>query len=929
MAPAPRACEHSRVMAVVFSAARHAGGAGFVARPALFELLQGAARVTVVSAPAGSGKTSVLRAWVAEAGLTERVAWVSVPRAQHDAQQFWARIVDALRKTTPGAALVRVLTPAPSFDGWALVERLLEDLSASAEPLWLVLDDLHEVRSDETLRQLELLLLRAPDTMRFVLSTRHDLRLGLHRLRLEGELTEIRRDDLRFTLEEARALMAGCGVALSDAALERLVAKTEGWAAGLRLAALSLVRHADPERFAADFSGSERTVAEYLLAEVLDRQPDDVRRLLLRTSILDRVSGPLADLLTGGSGGERILQQLEDANAFVVAIDPGRTWFRYHHLFADFLRVELRRTAPNELARLHSTAATWYASHGQPIEAVRHAQAADDWDRAARLLSDHWFELVLDGHAATAHDLLSRFPPGIVAANAELIALTAAGELNRGSLEEAERHLLLATQEAASVPEERRKRFEVILAALRLSLARQRSDLPAAIEEAQRVLAPPPTPAAAPLGLGEDLRALALISLGAAEFNALRIDEAKQHLEQGIALARRIERPFLELNGLAHLAAAENFRSLALGVERAREAIELARRHGWTDEPVVALAYEALAGPMVWRGRLEEAETLLARAERVLRPEVEPAVAMFHHQSRGLLELLRGRRKEALRAFEAAERLRTSLGQGQMWPTMIAALELPIRAWLGETERVAQAFAQLDERARDDAQMRVALAWVHLLEGDARAATAALAPVLDGSVPVVNMAWDGLHAFLLEALARERLGDSAGAGRALEQALHLAEPDGMLWPFLLHPVSALLERQQRSGTAHAALVAHILDLRAAAKAARRGGPGHPHEPLTESEIRVLRYLPTNLSLREIAGELGVSTNTVKTHVRHLYAKLNAHGRSEAVGRARALALLAPSGYTLANAGKRAAGGVAPPRAPRAEPRRQRSLTRIG
>src|SRR5690606_4171805 len=292
----------------------------------------------------------------------------------------------------------------------------------------------------------------------------------------------------------------------------------------------------------------------------------------------------------------------------------------------------------------------------------RHAQAAADWDLAARLLSDHWFELVLDGQAATAYELLSRFPPGVAASNAELTALTAAGELNGGSLQEAERCLALATQAAASVGAERRRRFRLMLAVLRLSLARQRSDLPAAIEEAQRVLAPAGAPDdATRLGLGEDLRALALISLGAAEFNALRIDEAKQHWGQAVALARRIERPFLELTGLAHLAAAENFRSIARGVARAEQAVELARRHGWADEPVVVLAYEALAGPMVWRGRLEEAERLLERAERTLRPEVEPAVAMFHYQSLGLLELVRGRDRQALRAFEAAERLASSL----------------------------------------------------------------------------------------------------------------------------------------------------------------------------------------------------------------------------------------------------------------------------
>ena len=190
-----------------------------------------------------------------------------------------------------------------------------------------------------------------------MLATRRDLRLGLHRLRLEGELTEIRGEDLRFSRDESRALFETAGIRLSDSALALLAERTEGWAAGLRLAALSLAGHADPERFAAAFAGSERTVAEYLLAEVLDRQPEDVRRLLLRTSVLERVSGPLADLVTGGSGGQRMLQQLEESNAFVVSLDPRRSWFRYHYLFADLLQLELRRTAAGELPALHGAAA--------------------------------------------------------------------------------------------------------------------------------------------------------------------------------------------------------------------------------------------------------------------------------------------------------------------------------------------------------------------------------------------------------------------------------------------------------------------------------------------------------------------------------------------------------------------------------------------
>src|SRR6266705_3076805 len=244
-------------------------------------------------------------------GLPRDRASVPVERGERDPQRFWLSVADALRQTAPGAALVRALSAAPDLDGWAIAERLLKDLAPLADRTWLVIDDLHELGSDETRRQLELLVMRAPDALRVVLATRHDLRLGLHRLRLEGELTEFRAAGLRFS--------RGVG------------------------------------------------------------------RLLLRTSVLERVAGSLADTLTGGSGGKRVLEDLEEANAFVVALDAARSWFRYHHLFADLLQRELRRTDPGEVTALHQVASRWFAGHGFTVWAVRHAQAARDWYLGGRL----------------------------------------------------------------------------------------------------------------------------------------------------------------------------------------------------------------------------------------------------------------------------------------------------------------------------------------------------------------------------------------------------------------------------------------------------------------------------------------------------------------------------------------------------------------
>jgi len=854
----------------------------------------------MVSASAGSGKTVLLRSWISQSGVAGRAAWVPAGRGDRDPPRFWLSVLAALRQTAAGSALVRELTAAPDLDGWVITERLLADLAPLDDRLWLVVDDVHELGPD-ALRQLELLIMRAPPGLRFVLAARHDVRLSLHRLRLEGELAEIREPELRFTVAEAAELFEAAGVDVPDPA--PLVERTEGWAAGLRLAALWLAGHPDPGRLAAEFSGTERTVAEYLLAEVLDRQDNAVRRLLLRTSILERVNGELAGLLTGDSGGERILQDLEEANAFVVALDAARSWFRYHHLFADLLQLQLRRTEPDQVAGLHQAAAGWLAGHGYPVQAVRHAQAAQDWGLAAQLLADNWPGLYLDGQAAVIHELLGGFPAGASAADAELAAVAAGDELARGSLEAAEWHLALAERGSALVPEGRRGQAQLLAGIVRLLLARQCGNRPAVAEEAGRLQAAAEAPEAVRPGLGEELRALALISLGEAEYWAARFEDAGRYLEQGIALARRIGRPYLEFTGLVYAAMIEFYGSASLAVEHGRQAAELVEQHGWADEQGAGFASLIVGAVLVWQAQLEEAEPWIQRAERTVRAEAEPAVGLAIHHVRGWFELARGRDADALAAFQAADRLAGRLAEPNLMVLPNRAFLVQALVRLGETQRAEQALATLADQDRDAGVMRISLATLRLAQDNPHQALAALAPVLDGSAPVpfldgsAPVPWPARLAqpFLLAAIARDALGDSRAAASAVERALDLAEPDGALWWFVLHPAPSLLERHARHGTAHAALIADILSLLAGNRSAPPpAGPRPPLEPLSGSEIRVLRYLPTNLSGPEIAGELSVSHNTVRTHISHLYAKLGTHTRAEAVARARALGLLAPS-----------------------------------
>jgi LuxR family maltose regulon positive regulatory protein len=816
-----------------------AGTGGVVARRRLFERLDRAPRVMVVPAPAGSGKTMLLRSWISEEGLAERAGWVAAGQDERDPQQFWLAVVSALRQTVPGLMLVQPLTAAPDLDGWTVVERLLAGLAPLGERVWLVVDDVHEL-GPEALRQLELLIMRAPAGLRFVLAARHDVQLGLHRLRLEGELAEIREPDLRFSVAEAGELFAVAGVELSEPVVAVLRKRTEGWAAGLRLAALSLAGHPDPEGWAAGFSGSERTVAEYLLAEVLDRQDEPVRELLLRTSVLERVNGELADLLTGGQGGERMLQDLEAAGAFVISVDPSRSWFRYHRLLVGLLQLELRRAAPGEVAGLHRAASGWFAAQGYPVEAVRHAQAAGDWELAARLLTGHWPGLYLDGQAAAVGELLSEFPAEVVTADAELAALIAGDELAHGSLEAAEQYLSLAERDLAAVPGARQGEARLLLGIVRPLLARQRGNLLVEAQEAQRLELMAQEPDAASPATGKELRALALISLGYANGWTARPDQSRTgHLERGIALARQAGRPYLEFTGLAYQAAVEAFWSLPGAAEHGGRAIALAELHGWTGVTANGVACVALGG--------------------------------------------------ALAAFRAVERL-----CGQLpGPHPFAR---PVRAWLlhalvrlGETDLAEEVLEGLGGRERERGAIRIADAMLRLARDEP---LAALAPVLDGSARVAWRTWL-IQALLLEAAAHDALGDDNAAEGAVERALDCAEADGAVLWFLLHP-PGLLERHARHRNSHAALSTGIQSLLAVNTSAPWAGPRPPLDPLSDSELRVLRYLPTSLTGPEIAAELRVSPNTVKTHMRSMYAKLGTHHRTETVIRARELGLLAPS-----------------------------------
>ena len=574
----------------------------------------------------------------------------------------------------------------------------------------------------------------------------------------------------------------------------------------------------------------------------------------------------------------------------MVSLDPERTWFRYHHLFADLLQLELRRRRPEEVPVLHRRAAEWFTQHGQVAEAVRHTQAAGDWPGAARLLADHSFSLTLDGQAQTIRALLRAFPPG--ADHRELAVVRAGGDLLEGRLDEAAAHLAVAERYAETAPPGRRRRLEMAVASLKLSLARRRGNLADVTERAKFLASPVSGQSDEDIALGSDLRAVALMNLGTAEAWTLGLPDAERHLQEGAALAREIGRPYLEVACLAQLAFASRIRSFATTRQRCHEAIALAERHGWGAEPVIAPALVTLAANLVWTGEFDEGERWLQRTRQALQTDTGPDCRQRLHLATGRLYAGRGRHHEALKELSTAERLQSQMEGSHAMASQVTGWMLATQARAGLPGEARARLAALDEQEARSGEVRNADAVICLAEGEPAAALSALASALDGTAPVIGYT-TVMEAHLLAGLAHRHLGEQRAANQAVEHALALAEQDRVVLPFVMTDSAELLETLPRLETAHAALLADILDLVHGSSLVAKDQSAPPLiEELSPGELRVLRYLPTNLTRREIASGLSVSPNTVSTQIRSIYAKLGVADRSAAVRRARELRLLA-------------------------------------
>jgi LuxR family maltose regulon positive regulatory protein len=843
--------------------------------------------LTLLAAPAGYGKTLLLASWAATARPPGAVAWVTVGPDDAQPPTFWGHVLDALAATGIAPAEGSPAGLDPRLDGGHLFVRSLASwLAELPAPVVLVLDDLHEAGGEAVATELRLLLRFAPPQLRLVVATRADPPLSLQRLRVAGQLQEIREAELAFTRSEAGDLLGRQGVELSADELEVLLRRTEGWAAGLRLAALTLREHPLPGRFVDELAGDDRAIAGYLLEEVLAVQPPELRAFLLRTSVPDRICGGLADALTGGADGAEVLARLEREHVFTMASGPGRDWYRYHPLFAELLRAELRHERPEELPALHRAAAGWQAANDLPVEAVRSALAGGDLDQAIVFLTGGWLPLLVEGQAAALGELLARLPAERMEANPELAAVAALSRLALGELEEADAWLGLAEAGAA--------RAGAALPLARLWRARLAGDAAGALAAAGPLLDPGGDAAWERLARPDDRRTLALALLGAAQLWSGQLEEAAGHLEQAVADAGRSGRELVGLDASAHLAVLEALRgNLGRAVELGRLVVGRARR-GRPAAPL-ACAELAIASAAYYRDELGPAAAALARAIRSAGRD--HMVALGAAILGAFLAAGPDDQAEALARLDAAV-----AAVGDRPPRLLAGGARAARAQLlaAAGDDIA-AMATLDEEAAGREPVEaVSLARLQLARGEPAAAMATVAPLLPpapGS-PAADQPSLAIQASLVDAAATQELGDHDAAARALRRALDLAGPEGFRRAFVEGgtPVRALLVDHLHRESSHRALADTLLArLRDTAGATASPVPAAAAaaliEPLSEREQVVLRYLPSTLSAGEIADELFVSLNTVKTHIRSIYRKLDTNRRWDTVRRARQLQLL--------------------------------------
>jgi LuxR family maltose regulon positive regulatory protein len=852
--------------------------ASSIPRPRLVDRLRPRVRLVLVAAPAGFGKTSTLTEWLAALDDDTRVAWLSLDERDDDAAQFWRYLLAAIDVAVPGVVgAASTLLTSEAAPSEAVLATLVNDLHVDGRELVVVLDDLHVIENPAVHAGLAFLVDHLPENVRLVIASRADPPLPLPRLRVRGDLLELRATDLRFTTSEVGSYFRDAmGLPLGADDIAALGERTEGWIAALQLAGLSLQGREDASAFISGFAGDDRFVVDYLVEEVLHRQPDDVRDFLLQTSILGRVNGELCDAVTGVPGSAARLEALERANLFLVPLDDQREWYRYHHLFAEMLRARLLDEHADTVAGLHARASVWFERHGETADAIVHALDAGEFERAAELIKAAVPTMQQQRRELTLAGWFDLLPDEVVRGDPELGIAFAGVLLSSGRTDGVER--LLADAEAAAGSS------SAGILALRRGIALYR--------------------AAQSLTRGDLAESLAQSAV------AVELAAAGSHLDRGSAHGIR----GLALWALGDLEAARATWAVSL------DALEQAGHRS-----------DALGGSiamgdiLVALGRLGDAEDVFRRG-LALGASAQPPLRGTADMHVGLAEVLRERgdlvgAREHLAAAEAlgeyaglpqnrhrrrmaSARLLASEGAPAAGiPLLDEALDLYTPDFFPEVRPIGSLRARLLLAAGDLDGTR---AWTRRREGargyldEFDAITRARVLLADGGdalgclddllVTAADGAREGdvLEVLVLRALALAAVGRTEDAVTALDRAVALAEREGFVRVLADEgePMARLLgalEKRNGSTPSTRRLLAAIVPPRQAT--------GALLDPLSDRELDVLRYLATDLSGPEIARQLFVSLNTLRSHTKSIYAKLGATSRLESLRRATELGLL--------------------------------------
>jgi LuxR family maltose regulon positive regulatory protein len=876
-------------------------------RPHLIRRLEQATtrELILVSTPAGFGKTTLLASWAKE--TTKPVAWLSLDRDEGDPARFWRYTIAAVERVHKGIcekALSLLNAPAqPTLK--AVVTALVNELAAHSKELVLVLDDFHRIDSPAVHRSLIFLLEYLPPGMHIVISSRSDPPIPLARLRARGQLAELRTADLRFTQAEATNLLRGVWeFDLSEKSVASLEERTEGWVTGLQLAALSLRGTTDQSGFIREFSGSNRYILDYLSEEVLERQPDEARSFLYKTSVLDQLCGSLCNAITGRSDGQVMLERLERGNLFLESLDEERHWYRYHQLFADLLLVRLQSTNPEQVSELHSKAAAWYEANELVREALRHALAAGEAVWAAQMVEQHIEDLLSRGEGETLRGWMAALPGEIARSRPRLALAQAIVAFNAGRFQETASFLEDAEQALATAPNEP---FEptigksmsmltnvpAFIALLRASLAAFRGEAERAIELAHQ--------AQAHLAKREQgLRISVRWNLAQADWTRGRLEDAEHAFDDLVTEGREAGTPHLMLTAGSVLGRIQRARGrLGSALRTYQEGLEIAAQSSPSVVLSTAVAHVGIAEVFYERNQLEQA---LRHANEGI--SLGRQLTSTQSLAIGLATLawIRQASGDPAGAREAMEEAYQVIPNPE-----IVALHNPVPA-----ERARLLLAQGDEQE--------AAYWVEergLTDGDQpyyareleylllariligrnlpdRALT--LLGRLEAAAKAQRRKGSLIEIQVLQALGFQAAGKENPSTKVLAQALMLAEPEGYMRTFVDEGprMAALLHRAALRGITST----YAAELVAAFPAVdQQFQPSPPattfsfEKPLSERELEVLHLLAIGATNQEIAEELSIALSTARKHVSNILGKLGVHNRTQAVSRGRDLGLI--------------------------------------